>query len=94
MIFIQNENQRIKLLLQTKAFGIIAIKPDRGRDSITEYATHFWQMKMSNKHLLKLRTKYRKFDLTEFDEWYFGQSITTQIAWSRDDFHHYRYIIG
>ena len=51
-------------------------------------------MKMSNKDLLKLRTKYRKFDLTEFDEWYFGQSITTQIAWSRDDFHHYRYMIG
>ena len=48
-------------------------------------------MKISNKYLQKLKTRYRKFDLTEFDEWHFGQSITTQIAWSRDDFHHYRY---
>ena len=48
-------------------------------------------MKISNKYLQKLRTRYRKFDLTEFDEWHFGQSITTQIAWSRNDFLHYRY---
>ena len=69
----------------------IAIKPYRWGDSITKYATHVRRMKISSKYLQKLRTRYRKFDLTEFDEWHFGQSITTQIAWSRDDFHHYRY---
>ena len=54
-----------------------AIKTYRGGDSITKYATHVRRMKISNKYLQKLRTRYRKFDLTEFDEWHFGQSITT-----------------
>ena len=48
-------------------------------------------MKISNKYLLKLRTRYRKFDLTEFDEWHFTRPLTTQLTWSKDDFHHYRY---
>ena len=48
-------------------------------------------MKISNKYLQKLRATYRKFNLTEFVEWHFGQSITTHIAWSRYDFHLYRY---
>ena len=68
-----------------------AIKTYRGGDSITKYATHVRRMKISNKYLQKLGTRFRKFDLTEFDEWHFGQSIATQIAWSRDDFHHSRY---
>ena len=68
-----------------------AIKTYRGGDSITKHATHVRRMNISNKYLQKLKTRYRKFDLTEFDEWHFGQSITTQIAWSRDDFHNYKY---
>ena len=48
-------------------------------------------MKISNKYLLKLRTRYRKFDLTEFEEWDFTQPLTTQLSWSKDDFHQYRY---
>ena len=38
-----------------------------------------------------LRTRYRKFDLTEFDKWYFTQLLKIQLTWSKDDFHHYRY---
>lgn len=40
----------------------------RGGDSITKYATHFRRTKISNKYLQKLRTRYRKFESTEFDE--------------------------
>ena len=76
------------LVADNKMRMCTAIKTYRGGDSITNYATHVQQMKISNKYLQKLRTRYRKFDLTEFDEWHFGQSITTQIPWYRDDLHH------
>ena len=68
-----------------------AIKTYSGEDSIIKYATHFRQMKISNKHLLKLRTRYRKFDLTEFDECNFTQPLTTQLTWSKNNFHDHRY---
>ena len=93
------ERNKIGLIqLNTERVGVnnkirmyTAIKTYRGGDSITKYATHVRRMKISNKYLQKLRTRYRKFDLTEFDEWHFGQSIRTQIGWSKDDSHHYRY---
>ena len=68
-----------------------AIKVYRGRDSITKYVTHVRQMKTSNKYLLKLRTRYKKFDLTEFDEWNFTQPLTTQLTLSKNDLYHCRY---
>ena len=46
---------------------------------------------ISSKYLLKLRTRYRKFDLTEFDKWHLPQPLRTQLTWPEDDFHHYRY---
>ena len=81
---------RERVVINNKIRMYTTIKTYRGRYSITKYATHVRQIEISNKYLQKLRTTYRKFDLTEFDEWHFGQSITAQIAWSRDDFYPYR----
>ena len=64
-------------LIQLNTEGVVAnnkirmytaIKTYREGDSITKYATHVRRMKISNKYLQKLRTRYRKFDLTEFHE--------------------------
>ena len=76
-------NNKIRMYTELKTY--------KGEDSIIKYATHVRRMKISKKYLQKLRTRYRKFDLTELDEWHFGQSITIRIAWSRDDFHLCRY---
>ena len=48
-----------------------AIKTYRGGDSITKYATQVRQMEISNKYLLKLRIRYKKFYETKFDERHF-----------------------
>ena len=67
-----------RVMVNNKIRMYTAIKTYRGEDSITKYAIHVRQMKISKKYLLKLRTIYRKFDLTEFDEWHFTQPLTTQ----------------
>ena len=68
-----------------------AIKTYRGRNSITKYATNIGQIKLSAKHLIKLRKKYRNFELTEFGEWHFDYLLTTQLNWFQQDLNYYKY---
>ena len=68
-----------------------AIKTYRGQNSITKYATHIQQMKISAKHLIKLRKKYRNFEQTEFDESHFGYPLTAQSNWFQQDLNYYKY---
>ena len=58
---------RDRVMVHNKIRRYTATKTNRGRDSITKYAMHVRQTKISNKYLLKLRTRYRNIDLTEFD---------------------------
>ena len=67
-----------------------AIKTYRGQNSITKYAAHIQQIKISAKHLIKLRKKYRNFELTEFDEWHFDYRLTTQLNWFQQDLNYYK----
>ena len=67
------------------------IKTYSGQNSITKYATHIRQIKISVKHLIKLRKKYRNFELTEFGEWHFHYSLTTQLNWFQRDLNYYKY---
>ena len=62
-----------------------ALKTYREQNSITKYATHIRQTKISAKHLIKLRKRYRNFELTEFDEWHFDYPLITHLNWFQQD---------
>ena len=47
---------------------------------------HIQGIKISTKHSIKLRKKYRNFQLTEFDEWHFDYLLTIQFNWFQQDF--------
>ena len=93
------ENNKIRLiqlysdrvLPNNKIRMYTAIKTYRGQNSITKYATHIRQIKISVKHLIKLRKKYRNFELKEFDEWHFDYPLTTQLIWFQQDINYYKY---
>ena len=63
-----------------------SIKTYRGTNSITKFATYVRKITIPSKYLQELRTKYPNFNLTEFDEWHFPQSISTHMAFYPDDF--------
>ena len=68
-----------------------AIKTYRRQNSITKYETHIRKTKISAKHLIKLRKKYRNSELTEFDEWHFDYPLRTQLNWFQQDLNYYKY---
>lgn len=67
------------------------IKTYRGTNSIMKFAAYIRKINIPEKYFQKLRSKYSGFNLTEFDEWDFPQSISTRMAFYPDDFHHYKY---
>ena len=80
-----------RVLANNKIKMYTAIKTYRGPNSITKYATNIGQIKISAKHLIKLRKKYRNFELTEFGEWHFDYLLTTQLNWFQQDLNYYKY---
>ena len=53
------------------------IKTYRGTNNVAKFATYIRKITISPKYSQKLRAKYSTFNLIEFYEWHFPQSIST-----------------
>ena len=65
------------------------IRTPKGTDSLTKYATHIREFKILKKYLDKLRKRYKNFSLIRFNEWHFNNSLSIELYYDSDDFHHY-----
>ena len=90
LIALLQTNTPIKVQVNTTISIYAVLKNVRDYGSILRQANHIRRIKIPNKHLTKLRAKYKDFKLTEFDQYVFP-STTTYSYWLGNDLHTYPY---
>ena len=89
--FIQNDTSG-KVPVNTTISIFAALRFVRGYGNILRQANHIRRIKVPDKYLTKLRTKYKDFKLTEFDQYTFPSTLTF-IYWLNNDLHTYPYYL-